>query len=732
MSIDVEEALDSRTRVETKQESEWHLSANESETQIAEWRRVEELKAARRLLPAPVSLTGFGNETQPRLWRHRLMKALLKVQNEEKETEFCEKITPALKFIFEKYPEKVKNTFRPLYNKYLLEKNFASNEPLVQKSKSDVLLPFNVVENVKQKRSIQKAPKFKSGLIDDEYDAYLKHHHFLQHLATGLTRVTSGEYDSEIEAWRYELWRRNYGSPNPEIAPSKIPCGGCGAHLHCVDRAIPGYMPSEKFTSLNEAQLRSELCQRCEFMQHFNVSLNVNVPAEEYPKIISEIKNRYALVILMVDLLDFPCSIWPKVIDLIGHQRKIYVVGNKVDLLPKDSPGYLERIEKSLWESLCFAGADKKVNIRHLCLISAKTGYGVEDLVTKLLLEWNGRGDIILIGCTNVGKSTLFNALLQSDLCRTRENDLIQRATTSVWPGTTLNLLKFPIQRMEGWQLKLRHERILKMQRVKANEHLLERTLPRQINNDGQTLLSDRLSMNFTDEIPLNVESGHPLAQSRPAPKPFNPNDKAFANCYFFHDTPGAVYKEQILTLLTTEELLKTIPREIITPRTFSLRPFQTLFVGGLGRLDVVHATSNVFFTVFASHYLPIHVIDTEEARKFYETYLGSEMLGVPLGDAERLKKWPPLFPIEVDLKGISQKESCADVVLSSAGWVSITLGRDLECVLKAYTPEGRGLYVRKPPLLPFAVNLRGKKIRGTPCFEAPKLNEELDDDTIL
>jgi ribosome biogenesis GTPase A len=51
-------------------------------------------------------------------------------------------------------------------------------------------------------------------------------------------------------------------------------------------------------------------------------------------------------------------------------------------------------------------------------------------------------GDVYLVGCTNVGKSTLFNALLQSDYCKVKAVDLIQRATTSPWPGTTLNLLK--------------------------------------------------------------------------------------------------------------------------------------------------------------------------------------------------------------------------------------------------------------------------------------------------
>jgi ribosome biogenesis GTPase A len=54
-------------------------------------------------------------------------------------------------------------------------------------------------------------------------------------------------------------------------------------------------------------------------------------------------------------------------------------------------------------------------------------------------------GDVYILGCTNVGKSTLFNALLQSDYCKVQAVDLIQRATTSLWPGTTISLLKVTI-----------------------------------------------------------------------------------------------------------------------------------------------------------------------------------------------------------------------------------------------------------------------------------------------
>lgn len=45
-------------------------------------------------------------------------------------------------------------------------------------------------------------------------------------------------------------------------------------------------------------------------------------------------------------------------------------------------------------------------------------------------------GDVFLLGSTNSGKSTLFNALLSSDYCKYHVRDVIHRATVSRWPGT--------------------------------------------------------------------------------------------------------------------------------------------------------------------------------------------------------------------------------------------------------------------------------------------------------
>lgn len=59
--------------------------------------------------------------------------------------------------------------------------------------------------------------------------------------------------------------------------------------------------------------------------------------------------------------------------------------------------------------------------------------------------------------------------------------------------------------------------------------------------------------------------------------------------CY---DTPGTIQPDQILDLLTTEELLTILPKKIISPRTFILRINQTIFLGGLGRLDYLEGNN--------------------------------------------------------------------------------------------------------------------------------------------
>lgn len=163
--------------------------------------------------------------------------------------------------------------------------------------------------------------------------------------------------------------------------------------------------------------------------------MNLQVTPEQYRAVVHKIRPLKALVLLIVDLLDIPDSIIPNLPELVGTNKHIIVLGNKVDLLPMDSPNYLQRIRRSLTQCCQDAGFGTQLTDIHL--ISAKTGYGVEGLVSNLQRSWKYKGDVYLVGLANAGKSTLFNTLLESDYCKSKASDVIRKATISPWPGKT-------------------------------------------------------------------------------------------------------------------------------------------------------------------------------------------------------------------------------------------------------------------------------------------------------
>lgn len=257
------------------------------------------------------------------------------------------------------------------------------------------------------------------------------------------------------------LMKDIFSGPDPSCPISKVPCSGCGALLHCQNPGIQGYVPAAKFKSVSSAHLKESgmQCQRCVLLRKYNIALNASVSPEQYKEIISSIHEVTALVLVVVDVMDMPNSLYAGLSDLIGHRRPVYVIGNKVDLLPRDESGYLTRVKEMLVQACEESGLSKHNFLKHVSVVSAKTGYGIEELVTKLMDDWDRKGEgssfallsffmnivslmpclstghVYLVGCTNAGKSTMYNALLSSDYCKSIARDFMYRATVSQWPG---------------------------------------------------------------------------------------------------------------------------------------------------------------------------------------------------------------------------------------------------------------------------------------------------------
>ena len=220
-----------------------------------------------------------------------------------------------------------------------------------------------------------------------------------------------------------------------------------------------------------ESSVSSLICKRCFSLKYYNSALSITLAEEDYLKHVQTIKTKRALLVLILDVTDFPSCIFPNLKDLISPSSSVLVVANKIDLFP---PG----LKTQFWVKFrdyiiqeCINSGLTKSAIVGLRFISVKQGKGVHKLSEEIVKKWGNRGDVYLLGCTNVGKSSLFNKFL-GHLCGSRPGELnmdsnlvTPKATISNWPGTTLGLLSFPLmsigkrRRLQARQ-KAREEKI--------------------------------------------------------------------------------------------------------------------------------------------------------------------------------------------------------------------------------------------------------------------------------
>ena len=252
-----------------------------------------------------------------------------------------------------------------------------------------------------------------------------------------------------------------------------LTCSGCGAKFQSSNPEIRGFLPPAKLAelhqltsvSISEDDTESSnstgstanpiICQRCFSLKQYNTALNISLSSDDYLHYLGHLRDKRALILLMLDVSDFPGSVFPDLHTLISPSSQIVIVANKVDLIPRDVSNDFWRQFKKMLVGECKRLSLGDRDIARVHFVSAKTGLGVSELADDIIRSWGSRGDVYLLGCTNAGKSTLFNRLLvymcgvkPGELNRDSKNSFVPLATISQWPGTTLGLLSFPIMSM--------------------------------------------------------------------------------------------------------------------------------------------------------------------------------------------------------------------------------------------------------------------------------------------
>ncbi|XP_051513596.1 nitric oxide-associated protein 1-like [Myxocyprinus asiaticus] len=542
--------------------------------------------------------------------------------------------------------------------------------------------------------------------------------------------------EEQAKSKRVRKQQKIYGTPDVEMPVSDSCCSGCGALMHCTDPEIPGYLPSEKYKALvEEDKLKRAICQRCFLINHHQKALNITLSKEEYRAIVRRIQTEKALVLLIVDLLDIPDSIIPELPELVGKNKHIVILGNKIDLLPGDAQNYLQRIRRQL-AAYCAGMGISTSDSKDIHLISAKTGYGIENLISRLQSTWKYKGDVYLVGTANAGKSTLFNTLLESDYCKSRASDVIHKATISPWPGTTLNLLKFPIINPTPYRMLRRAER-LKQASLLTEEDMSPQEMKRikqfskqgyLVGHIGRTFRADQShkkdlvefdpdSLSFGEDPEDDDKQNLSAESTTDSELSYN----EIKDARWFYDTPGIMKECDVLSLLSEQEVKLVVPTQAITPRTFVMKPGMVLFLGALARIDYLEGESSCWLTVVASSRVPVHITNLDKADAIYQKHAGKILLAVPSGGEERMINFPPLVSQDFKLQGQSCNTAITDIKISSAGWVAVTAAEGDQLLLRAHAPEAAGLCLRTPPLLPHIVNLKGERINKTSAYKTKK-----------
>lgn len=362
-----------------------------------------------------------------------------------------------------------------------------------------------------------------------------------------------------------------------------ITCAGCGVPIQTEEKSKPGYAPS---SALSRDVV---ICQRCFRIKHYNEVAPVEMDDDDFLRILNGIGATDSLVVMVVDLFDFQGS-WLRGLPRFVGGNPILLVGNKVDLLPKNIN--LNRVRNWVQHE----AKERGMKPQDVVLVSAQKGIGIDELLARIGELRKGR-DVYVVGVTNVGKSTLINRILHDYGSADLE------ITTSPFPGTTLDKIEIPLE-------------------------------------DGRKLF----------------------------------------------DTPGIINRDQIGHMVTPQDLRKLTPTARINPKVYQLDEKQTLFIGGLARVDFVRGDHQPF-VVYVANNLYIHRTKLEHADELLAKHHG-ELLSPPTGDD--VKRLPPFVRHTLRIP----PHGPADIVISGLGWVS--LQGKVPAVVEVHAPKGVSIGVRK------------------------------------
>ncbi|KAK5797270.1 hypothetical protein F5H01DRAFT_385220 [Linnemannia elongata] len=452
------------------------------------------------------------------------------------------------------------------------------------------------------------------------------------------------------------------------------------------------------------------VCHRCHSLSHHASPLaNSSIlpssmfpsPPAPVPKHLETLaQSKTSTVVLVVDLIDFPLSLPQPIIQELLKSKKqkksattgagateagkkdypttpIILVGNKFDVMPSSTRK--QTIIQNIQSYLTSHGLDD--NVRAIHLVSAKNPEGdeIRMLLKSIGTAWtkSGKGNVVMVGGENVGKSQLVNAFLKEG----------GRWRVS---GVQVEREKFGAEKAE------RQKKLSLLLGTSSTASDPEEDTDRDNEEDKEWA-----AMTGKDSVGADMDKYEALYKDRGQEKlakyqttvsnvPGTTLERIKVPLSVLSRFMGATYKEvqtkwlmdtpgirpaagQLTSWLTLEELKVALPKKVLKPVSFTLEEGKSFFLGGLVRIDCLSIGKPTLLpfttsedpttpppplrrprgsnpapklTIFTT--LPLHKTSTPGADKFLEKINSGQLtiLQPPFGTPERLAAFPGLKPV--------------------------------------------------------------------------------------
>ncbi|CAI7857567.1 unnamed protein product, partial [Closterium sp. NIES-53] len=399
-------------------------------------------------------------------------------------------------------------------------------------------------------------------------------------------------------------------------------------------------------------QLRSLVCTRCQQLSHGRMVAAVTghggyrvtgpadmfVTAEALRQQLTYVRGEKALVVKLVDLVDFSGSFLSRIRDIVGPNPIVLVI-TKVDLVPEGT--HMDPVAD--W--VLAAVAKKKLNVLAVHFVSAKARTGLSSVAATIQRERQGR-DVYVLGAANVGKSAFICALLDEMASR----DIMaaaarrRRPVASAMPGTTLGPICLKAFTGGG--------DLYDTPGVHLHHRMAAMLHPWDLHHLGPK----RRLRSFVVTGPLDQHTGAGKGREKTEEKA----EKA-------EKGEKGEQKESV-----EGAAVKGLAEEGTNGEHKGLQG-TSLFWGGLVRIDVVKAPAGAALTFFGPVAIRVSSVPTPAADAFYEAEVGR--LLVPPSKPLEEPAWEGLpsqraFSFRLPAK---RSSPVADIAISGLGWVSLS-----------------------------------------------------------